>query len=430
MDKNLEEYCSTVDQKLPTAKTEGTRLILKNLTSGLTVAFIALPLALAFGIGSGLGAQAGLVTAILAGIVAAIFGGSKYQVSGPTGAMTVILIPIVAAYGPAAILQVGLMSSGFLVLAGILKLGRHIHKLPTALIEGFTAGIAIVIAMQQITFILGVKLVASDHIWHSVFEEVRIWFQSPDPLPLVVGIAAIALNLFGTRKFPNLPVALATVVGFTLIANVFGLKLDRIGNLPNQFNPPTIDFLSDGNWLALLPPALAVAFLAGLESLLSAKIADKLANSEHHNPDRELIGQGLANLVVPFFGGVPATAALARTAVNIRSGASSRLSAISHGVFLFLFVIFLGPLIGEIPLSALGGVLVATAYHMVRPRELVTTAQTSKLDGMVLVITLVATVALDLISALALGLVIYLALRKTRVSRRTPKIDELETFGD
>ncbi|MCF8529389.1 MAG: sodium-independent anion transporter [Aquiluna sp.] len=410
---------------LPTSK-----LVFKNLTSGLTVAFIALPLALAFGIGSGLGAQAGLVTAIIAGIIAAIFGGSRYQVSGPTGAMTVILIPIVAVYGPAAILQVGLMSSAFLIAAGLLKLGRHIHKLPTALIEGFTAGIAIVIAMQQIAFILGVKLEASDHIWHSVFVEVQVWFQAPNLLPLVFGLIAILVNIFGVKKLPNFPLPLATVVGLTLLANILDLDLVRIGSLPNQFDPPTLDFLNGGNWLALVPPALAVAFLAGLESLLSAKIADKMAGSGHHNPDKELIGQGLANLAVPFFGGVPATAALARTAVNIRAGATSRLSAVSHGVFLFLFVIFLGPVIGQIPLAALGGVLVATAYHMVRPSELIATGKTSKLDGMVLVLTLIATVVLDLISALALGLVLYLALRKTRASRRAPVIDELETFGD
>ena len=404
--------------------------VLTNLTAGLTVAIVALPLALAFGIGSGLGAQAGLVTAVIAGVVAAAFGGSRFQVSGPTGAMTVILIPIVAAYGTAAVLQVGLMASGFLILAAALRLGRHIHRLPTSLIEGFTAGIALVIAMQQVAFILGVKLEASDHSWHRVWVEAQIWFREPRFTPLAVGVLAIIINVFGANRWPKLPLALITVVLATIAANMLELDLTRIGDLPDQFATPNMEFLSAGNWLVLVPPALAVAFLAGLESLLSAKIADRLAKAEDHHPDKELFGQGLANLVVPFFGGVPATAALARTAVNVRAGATSRLSAISHGVFLLIFVLLLAPWIEQIPLAALGGVLIATAYHMIRIEELKKTAGQSKLDGIVLIITLIATVALDLISALLIGLFIYLILRKTRLSFRSTPIDEEETLGD
>lgn len=404
--------------------------LLTNLLAGLTVAIVALPLALAFGIGSGLGAQAGLVTAVIAGIIAATFGGSRFQVSGPTGAMTVVLIPIVAAYGPAAVLQVGLMASGFLILAALFKLGRHIHRLPTSLIEGFTAGIALVIAMQQIAFVLGVKLEASDHIWHSVFIEAQIWSREPQFTPLVFGLLAILINVFGSSRWPRLPLALITVVLATAVANVFGFNLTRIGDLPNQFAAPNVDFLARGNWLVLIPPALAVAFLAGLESLLSAKIADRLAKAQNHNPDRELFGQGIANLVVPFFGGVPATAALARTAVNVRAGATSRLAAVFHGLFLLLFVLLLAPLIEQIPLTALGGVLIATAYHMIRIDELRRTASQSRLDAMVLVITLIATVTLDLISALLIGLLLYLGLRKTKLSVRLIPIDEEETLGD
>ena len=404
--------------------------VLTNLTAGLTVAIVALPLALAFGIGSGLGAQAGLVTAVIAGMVAAAFGGSKFQVSGPTGAMTVILIPIVAAYGTQSVLQVGLMASGFLILAAALRLGRHIHRLPTSLVEGFTAGIALVIAMQQVAFVLGVNLEASDHIWHSVWIEAQIWFREPQFTPVAVGLLAIIINIFGANRWPKLPLALITVVLATLIANFMQLELTRIGDLPDQFATPNLDFLSAGNWLVLVPPALAVAFLAGLESLLSAKIADGLAKAEDHHPDKELFGQGLANFVVPFFGGVPATAALARTAVNVRAGATSRLSAISHGVFLLVFVLVLSPWIEQIPIAALGGVLIATAYHMIRIEELKRTAGQSKLDGIVLIITLIATVALDLISALLIGLILYLILRTTKLSRRMTTIDEEETLGD
>jgi len=406
------------------------RPIATNLLAGLTVAFVALPLALAFGIGSGLGAQAGLITAVIAGMIASALGGSRYQVSGPTGAMTVILIPVVALYGATAVLQVGLMASALLILAGLLKLGRHIHRLPTALIEGFTAGIAIVIAMQQVAFVLGVKLQASDHIWQSVIDEVHIWIDEPRLAPVIIGILAIAANLIGAARWTKLPVALASIIALTVATNFLGLHVDRIGTLPQDFIAPSLDFLSAGNWLALVPAALAIAFLAGLESPLSAKIADKLAGSFDHDSNRELIGQGVANMVVPFFGGVPATAALARTAVNIRAGATSRLAGFSHGLFLLIFVLLLAPQIGQIPLAALGGVLIATAYHMVRVRELIYTASRSRLDMLVLVITMIATVALDLISALAIGLLLYLVLRRTRLSYLTPVIDSEETLGD
>lgn len=391
---------------------------------------VALPLALAFGIGSGLGAQAGLVTAVIAGMLAAIFGGSKYQVSGPTGAMTVILIPIVATYGPVAVLQVGLMASGFLLLAAIFRLGKHIHRLPTSLIEGFTAGIALVIAMQQVAFVLGVDLEASDHIWHSVFIEAQIWLKAPEFVALILGLIVVIVNVYGASRWPRLPLALISVIVATWVANLANLNLKRIGDLPSEFGQPNLDFLSAGNWLFLIPPALAVAFLAGLESLLSAKIADRLAKGEPHDPDRELLGQAVANLAVPFFGGVPATAALARTAVNVRSGATSRLAAFSHSIFLLAFVLFVSGWIEQIPLTALGGVLIATAYHMVRIEELKKTARISRLDGWVLVITLIATVVLDLISALLIGLTIYLLLRKTKLSKKLIPIDQEETLGD
>ena len=401
-----------------------------NLLAGLTVAIVALPLALAFGIGSGLGAQAGLTTAIIAGVIAAVFGGSKLQVSGPTGAMTVILIPIVATYGPTAVLQVGLMASGFLILAAALRLGKHIHRLPTSLIEGFTAGIAIVIAMQQVAFVLGVGFESSDHIWRSVYQEVLTWLQEPDFTTLAIGLSVVLINIFGAGRWPKLPMALLSVVVATLAANLMNLNVERIGNLPGGLSAPNFDFLAGGDWVALLPPALAVAFLAGLESLLSAKIADRVSGLEQHQPNRELFGQGLANLAVPFFGGVPATAALARTAVNVRAGANSRLASVSHALFLLIFVLLLSTWISEIPLTALGGVLIATAYHMIRIDELRQTARQSKLDALVLVITLVATVLLDLISALLIGLALYLLLRNTKLSKRLIPLDAEETLGD
>ena len=406
------------------------RRVGKNLLAGATVAIVALPLALAFGIGAGLGAQAGLVTAIIAGAIAAGFGGSKFQVSGPTGAMTVILIPIVVSFGPIAVLQVGLMSSGFLLLAAALRLGNLVKRLPTALVEGFTAGIAIVIALQQVAFLLGVDLVAEDRIWQSVWLEVASWLQKPSWAALVVGLAVLVANLGLGAKYPRFPVAFVSVVIAGIANFVFGIGIETIGQLPQLSNSISLDFLEAGNWLMLIPPALAVAFLAGLESLLSARIADGLAKSASHNPNKELMGQGLANLVVPFFGGIPATAALARTAVNIRAGGDSRLAAISHSIILLLFIMSLSSAISEIPLAALAGVLIATAYRMVKVSELKRLAAKSRLDGLVLFTTLISTIMFDLISALLLGLAIHLALRKSSLSKQRIPVSPDETLGD
>lgn len=401
-----------------------------NLLAGLTVAIVALPLALAFGIGSGLGAQAGLITAIIAGITAAIFGGSRYQVSGPTGAMTVILIPIVALYGPTAVLQVGLMASGFLFLAAALRLGNLVKRLPTALIEGFTAGIAVVIALQQVAFLLGVKLEAEEHIWQSVQLEIASWLSRPSFEALIIGLIALVANLIAGARWPKVPIALISIVVLTMIVGVLNLDVQKIGELPKLSTSFSLNFLNAGNWLALIPPALAVAFLAGLESLLSATIADRLASTDDHEPNRELFGQGVANLLVPFFGGVPATAALARTAVNVRARADSRLAAVSHGVILLITVVTVAEYLALIPLSALAGVLVATAYRMVKISELRQTARKSPLDAGVLLLTLLLTVALDLISALAIGLLVYLVLRKSRLAKAKIPVDETETLGD
>lgn len=394
------------------------------------MAVVALPLALAFGIGTGLGAQSGIITAIIAGVLAAAFGGSRFQVSGPTGAMTVILIPIVATYGPTSVLQVGLMASGFLLVAALFRMGSLVRRLPTALIEGFTAGIAIVIALQQVAFLLGVEMTPSDHIWQSVFMEIQSWLQAPRFEAMLVGLIALAMILTIDNRLPKIPIALITIFLLSLITNLLSIDIERIGDLPPLANSFGLEFTAGGNWLALVPAALAVAFLAGLESLLSATIADRLSGSGTHSPNRELFGQAVANFAVPFFGGIPATAALARTAVNIRAGADSRLAAISHGVLLLGFTLLLAPLIASIPLAALAGVLIATAFRMVKFSELRATSRKSPLDAMVLTITLVATVVFDLISALGIGLALYLLLRRSRLATSKIPVDEAETLGD
>jgi SulP family sulfate permease len=382
---------------------------MKNLISGLTVAVVALPLALAFGLASGMGAEAGITTAIIAGALAAIFGGSRLQVSGPTGAMTVVLVPILKDFGPSGVLFVGLLSGALLVIIALLKVGEHVHRMPTSLVEGFTAGIAVIITMQQFPYLQG-------------------WLQ------LAFGLSVTALILAGQHLWPRAPFAFIFVVLATVVADWTGLTLERIGELPATLGQWDLTFLSQGNWIQLMPSALAVTILAALESLLSAKVADRMrGGGEKHDANKELFGQGIANLVVPFFGGVPATAALARTAVNVRSGATAKSSALIHSLALAAVILVGAPLVARIPLAALAGVLLATTAHMVKPRELLHVARISWLDSIVLVTTFIATVALNLISGVLVGLVLALSLRKTklgRLSRTYPVVDATETLGD
>ena len=406
----------------------------RDLIAGLTVAIVALPLALAFGIASGLGAEAGLTTAIIAGALAAIFGGSRLQVSGPTGAMTVVLLPIVHQFGVTGVLLVGLMAGAILIFAAFAKIGEHVHRLPTSLIEGFTAGIAIVITLQQFPFIFGVPASESEKVWAGAFETATAGLSQIQPQPILMALLVMAVILGFSNRWPKIPLSLIGVIVAAVMTATLGLTVVTIGELPARVGTLDFAFLESSNYMALIPSAIAVAALAALESLLSAKVADKMrGGGEKHDSNRELFGQGIANIAVPFFGGVPATAALARTAVNVRSNAQSKLAALSHSVILALVVLAFAPLVSQIPLAALAGVLLATTARMIKPRELLTLAKETRLDAIVLVCTFTATVFIDLISAVIIGLLISLALRKTKlakIDRRYPPVDERETLGD
>lgn len=389
------------------------RSLSANLLAGLTVAIVALPLALGFGIASGLGPAAGLVSAVIAGVLAAAFGGSRFQVSGPTGAMTAVLIPIVHQFGVSATLAVGFLAGLFLVLASLAKLGKFIHHLPDSLVEGLTAGIAIVIAMQQVAFVLGVPVVSEERVWLSAWTELGLWFESPTLTPLSMGLSVLVINVLGAKFFPRLPLALASVVLATQVSSSLGLKLELIGELPQVELLPSLEFLIDQPLLLLVAPAFSVALLAGLESLLSAKIADRMkADGNEHLSERELFGQGIANLVTPLFGGVPATAALARTAVNVRSGATNPSAAIFHSLFLAGFVLLGSQWVGLIPMAALGGVLIATAWRMIHVSMLRELFQRSRVDAGILTVTILTAVAVDLIAAVLVGIALTLVMRK------------------
>lgn len=402
----------------------------QDLLAGVTVAIVALPLALAFGVASGLGAQAGLATAVVAGFVAAMFGGSHVQVSGPTGAMTVVLVPVVHHHGASGVLMVGMMAGLVLIAMSLARWGRYVRFLPVSVIEGFTAGIAVVIALQQVPAALGIRDADGGKVWASAADAIRQYAQHPNVAPLIVALAVAALMLGGARWRPGVPFSLVGVVIATVVAKASDLELVPLGHLPASLPAPSLDFVDAGSASALVASALAVAALAALESLLCATVADGMSVNERHDPDRELFGQGLANIVVPVFGGVPATAAIARTAVNVRAGARSRLASVIHSVVLLAVILALAPLVSDIPLAALAGVLFATCVRMVESGSILALMRSNRSDALIVILTFGVTVGFDLVTAVGVGvgLAVILALRAVARSARLEEVP-LET-GD
>ncbi|MFE7313568.1 SulP family inorganic anion transporter [Streptomyces sp. NPDC057555] len=397
----------------------------RDLLAGLTVAIVALPLALGFGVSSGLGAEAGLATAVIAGALAALFGGSNLQVSGPTGAMTVVLVPIVGEYGPTGVLTVGLMAGVLLVALAALRAGKYMQYVPAPVVEGFTLGIACVIGLQQVPNALGVPKPDGDRVLVVTWRAVEEFVKAPNWTAIGFAVVVAAAILLGARWRPTVPFSIVAVIAATAVAQAAGLDAAKpIGTLPSGLPAPSLTFLGPGSLGSLMGPAVAVAALAALESLLSASVADGMTVGQQHDPDRELFGQGLANIAAPLFGGVPATGAIARTAVNVRTGARSRLAALTHAAVLAAIVFAAAPLVAKIPLAALAGVLLATAIRMIEVGSLKAMAKATRSDALILVLTAVATLALDLVYAVLIGLAVAgaLALRAVATQARLDRI--------
>jgi anti-anti-sigma factor len=395
----------------------------RDVISGITVALVALPLALAFGISSGLGARAGVITAVIAGLLAAVFGGSNLQVSGPTGAMTVVLVPIVAKFGAEGVLVVGLMAGIVLVALAFARAGRFMRFVPLPVIEGFTLGIAIIIALQQVPSALGVRGDGSK-VLQVALASGRLWMDQPHWPPVLIAGGVASAILLTARVRPGLPISLIAVTAVATAVGITRLRVATIGVIPGGLPAPHLPTVPVDQLSSLVIPAVAVAALAALESLLSATVADAMSIGERHDSDRELFGQGIANLVTPLFGGVPATAAIARTAVNVRAGARSRLAAVTQSLVLLLVVLVATRFVSYIPLAALAGVLVATTVQMVEVSSLRALLHSTRGDAVALVVTATATVVLNLVTAVGLGLVVagVFALRQVANATRLEEI--------
>ncbi|QKV80365.1 SulP family inorganic anion transporter [Amycolatopsis sp. Hca4] len=377
-----------------------------DLLAGVTVGVVALPLALAFGISSGAGAAAGLVTAVVAGIVAAVFGGSPVQVSGPTGAMAVVLAPIVAAHGTASVALVSILGGVVVLAAGAARLGRLVGYLPWPVVEGFTLGIACIIFLQQLPAAVGTTAPPGRNpLLGAVSAVANAGGAVGWTVATVAVVAVIMLAL--PKLHRGIPASLVAVIVVTVAAEVAHAPVPRIGTLPGSLSP-TLPHFDLGVAHDLAGAVVAVAALAAIESLLSARVAATMTRGGPPvgptRPDRELVGQGLASIAVGLFGGMPATGAIARTAVNVRSGARTRLASVVHALVILAVIYAATGLVSRIPLAALAGVLLVTSLRMVPLATIREVVRASRSSAVTFAVTALVTVAADLILAVEIGL--------------------------
>jgi len=396
------------------------QVLAKDLISGVTVAIVALPLAIGFGITSGIGAAAGISTAIIGGFIASLFGGSRFQVSGPTGAMTAVLIPVVNKFGIGAIPALGVIAGFIVIMLSVMKLGSLINKVPNAVVEGFTVGIAVIISLQQLPFALGVTKGEGERTlviaYNTIKSALKIGIHWQTLLVVAITLI-IKFNIVKVVEFFKLrmyfPASFVALFLTTLITKIFDLNVASISDIPRNVSVFTSPFLASGSYLPLIMPAVSIALLVAIESLLSARVADDISNvppSEKFKPNQELLGQGLATSVASIFGGMPATGAIARTNVNVRAGASTRASAMFHSVILLIIVLFLAPIFSQIPSAAIAGVLIGTSFRIFNKATMNEIFVSSKSNIFIYFITALVSVSIDLIWGICFGIALYLTI--------------------
>lgn len=391
-----------------------------DLVAGLTVAMVALPLSLAIAIASGAEPSTGIITAVVAGLLISALGGSRVQIGGPTGAFIVVVASVIAAHGHDGLVIATLMAGVILMAAAILRAGRLVRLVPEPVIHGFTIGIACIIALSQVKDLLGLRL---DHAPADALDLVPALWGARDslsPAALGVGLLTMVLIVWLRRAAPRFPgLILAVGTGSALVA-VFALPVetltDRFGALPRGLPAPALPDLSPDRLVALLPSALLIAFLAGIESLLSAMVADRMCGGRHR-PDAELMAQGVANVGSALFAGLPATGAIARTATNVRAGGRTPVAGIVHALAILGVMAVAAPLAGALALPALSGLLILTAWNMSEPHHWRAHLRLPWPDRLLLALTLVLTVLADLTVAIGTGIVLGLVLRRVQGQR-------------
>ena len=407
-------------------KTYDKKTFMSDLMAGIIVGIVALPLAIAFGIASGVTPEKGIITAIVAGLVISLFGGSKVQIGGPTGAFIIIIYGIIQKYGFEGLTIATLMAGLFLVLFGLLRLGTIIKYIPYPIVVGFTSGIAVTIFTTQIKDLFGLTLPSnpSDFIekWGVYLQN----FNTIDPWCALIGVASVVVIAVTPRFSKKIPGSLIAIILMTIVAlllkNFAGvLSIETIGDRFSISNELPAAQVPDMNWetiKSLVSPAITIAILGSIESLLSATVADGVIG-DHHDSNTELVAQGLANIASPLFGGIPATGAIARTMTNINNGGKTPVAGIIHAVVLLLIFLFLMPLAKYIPMACLAGVLVVVSYGMCAWRSFLELMKNPKSDVTVLLITFFLTIIFDLTIAIEVGLIIACLLFMKRMSETT-----------
>lgn len=377
--------------------------------AGLTVAIVALPLAMALGIASGASPDKGLITAVVAGFLISALGGSRVQIGGPTGAFVVVIANVTATHGYDGLLIATLLAGAILIAAGLLRLGRMIKYIPHPVITGFTAGIAVIIASSQVKDFLGLPIANVPAEFIPKWQAYVAALSDTDWTTLAVGAGALGIIILLRRLAPKLPGFLIAVMICSGAAALLDLDVATIGSrfpdMPAGLPLPALPDMSLAKVSAVLPSAFTIAFLAGIEALLSAVVADGMAGTRHRS-DQELVGQGVANLGSALFGGLPATGAIARTATNIRSGAQTPVAGILHAVFLLLFILFASDLMAFVPMAVLGAILFMVAWGMSEYERFIALLRMPNSDRAVLLLTFGLTVLVDLTVAIGVGVTV------------------------
>lgn len=388
------------------------RYWLQNIVAGLIVGVVALPLAMAFAIASGVKPEQGLYTAIVAGLAVSLFGGSRVQIAGPTGAFIVILSGIVAEHGIDGLQIATLMAGIILLLLGLARMGAVIKFIPAPVIAGFTAGIGVIIWVGQWRDFFGLPAV-SGHYFHQKLWSLLQAFPKLDVSTTLMAVSCLALVIFVPRvaALKRVPGPLVALVFATVVQSVFAFPSvatigSTFGAIPRGLPVLTVPELDFSRLLSLIGPAFAIAMLGAIESLLSAVVADRMAGTRH-NSNQELVGQGVANVLAPLFGGIAATGAIARTATNIRNGGNSPLAGIVHALTLVLVLWLLAPLAQNVPLAALAAILFMVSWNMSEPRHVLAMVRKApRADVIILLVTFALTVFADLVVAVNIGVVL------------------------
>ena len=382
--------------------------LLSDIFSGVVVGIVALPLAIAFAVASGVSPEKGLITAVIAGFLISVFGGSRVQIGGPTGAFIIIVFGLVEKYGIDGLIISTIMSGIILIIFGLLRMGALIKYFPQPLVVGFTTGIAVVIFSTQVKDALGldIKKLPAEFLakWELYFTQLG----SINYYAFIITITTILVAIYSPKFIKKVPGSFIAIIGLTLVVNLFNLPVSTIetffGEIPNSihFSMPSFDWHHLGMYIA---PAFTIALLGSIESLLSAVVSDGMISGNHRS-NTELIGQGIANIVTPFFGGIPATGAIARTATNVKNGGRTPIAGIVHAITLLAIMMFFGSMAKLIPMSVLAGILIVVAYNMSEWRSFRSILHDSPFDIAVLLSTFFLTVFVDLTVAIEVGVIL------------------------